>query len=183
MKKLLILCSMSLLTAPALANQFDQLYQIEQQNQRAQAAAEAERLRLQAAEDRRAEAREAQNRRDRAAAASRAAEQRRIAANAAAQQRQAKEAEAARLRSREESYEDDLRALELEERRLELQAKRARVARSNDYIDAELRDKAARTDVVQSEADSARNVTQGAKSLLEDSGTAEIKRAGSLFGN
>jgi len=75
-----------------------------------------------------------------------------------------------------------LRALELEERRLALQAKKAKVARANDYIDAELRDSAARTDVIQSNADSARNVTSGAKSLLEDSGKAEVKRAGSLFG-
>lgn len=60
---------------------------------------------------------------------------------------------------REESFEDELRALELEERRLALQAKKAKVVRANDYIDAELRDSAARTDVIQSEADATRNVS------------------------
>ena len=75
-----------------------------------------------------------------------------------------------------------MRALELEERRLALQAKRARTARANDYIDAELRDSAARTDVIQSEADSARNVTSGAKSLLEDTGKADVNRSSRLFG-
>ncbi len=91
-------------------------------------------------------------------------------------------AEEKRQRTREESYEDELRALELEERRLALQAKKAKVARANDYIDAELRDSAARTDVIQSEADATRNVSSGAKSLMEDAGEAEVNRSNSLFG-
>ncbi|MNC53026.1 hypothetical protein D3C75_1024060 [compost metagenome] len=86
------------------------------------------------------------------------------------------------MQTREEGFEDELRALELEERRLQLQAKKAQVARANDYIDAELRDSAARTDVIQSNADSARNVTSGTKSLLEDAGKAEVNRSNSLFG-
>ena len=97
------------------------------------------------------------------------------------EQRAAIEAENKRVRSREEAFEDELRALELEERRLELQAKRARTARANDYIDAELRDQAARTDVIQSEADSLRNVTSGTKALLEDAGQAEVNRSKRLF--
>lgn len=175
MKHIVLGATLALFTLPVLANQFDQLYQIEQQTQQAEAAAEAERIRQAAAEQARAEAHEASARRQRAAA-QQAAQQKALA------QRQEQAVEEKRVRTREESYEDELRALELEERRLELQAKRAKAARANDYIDAELRDSAARTDVIQSEADAARNVTSGTKSLLEDAGKAEVNRSNSLFG-
>ncbi|CAI8848040.1 MULTISPECIES: DUF5384 family protein [Pseudomonas] len=165
----------ALLAMPTLAGQFDNLYQIEQQTKQAEAAAEAERIRQAAAERSREEARSAADRRQRAVA-QQAAQQR------ALEQRKTQELEHKRVQTREEGFEDELRALELEERRLALQAKRARTARANDYIDAELRDSAARTDVIQSEADSARNVTSGAKSLLEDSGKAEVNRSSRLFG-
>ena len=153
MKHIVLGSALALLTVPVLAGQFDELYQIEQQTKQAEAAA-----------------------RQQQAAAQRAAQQR------AAEQRQVQAAEEKRQRTREESYEDELRALELEERRLALQAKKAKVARANDYIDAELRDSAARTDVIQSEADATRNVSSGAKSLMEDAGEAEVNRSNSLFG-
>lgn len=175
MKHIVLGSALALFTVPALAGQFDELYQIEQQTKQAEAAAETERLRQAAAAQERADAREAAARQQQAAA-QRAAQQR------AAEQRQVQAAEEKRQRTREESYEDELRALELEERRLALQAKKAKVARANDYIDAELRDSAARTDVIQSEADAARNVSSGAKSLMEDAGEAEINRSNSLFG-
>lgn len=175
MKHIVLGSALALLTVPVLAGQFDELYQIEQQTKQAEAAAEAERLRQAAAAQARADAREAAARQQQAAA-QRAAQQR------AAEQRQVQAAEEKRQRTREESYEDELRALELEERRLALQAKKAKVARANDYIDAELRDSAARTDVIQSEADATRNVSSGAKSLMEDAGEAEVNRSNSLFG-
>lgn len=175
MKHIVLGSALALLTVPVLAGQFDELYQIEQQTKQAEAAAEAERLRQAAAAQERADAREAAARQQQAAA-QRAAQQR------AAEQRQVQAAEEKRQRTREESYEDELRALELEERRLALQAKKAKVARANDYIDAELRDSAARTDVIQSEADATRNVSSGAKSLMEDAGEAEVNRSNSLFG-
>ncbi|MCY1293303.1 hypothetical protein D9M70_425590 [compost metagenome] len=175
MKRIVLGSALALLTLPVLAGQFDQLYQIEQQTKQAEANAEAERVRQAAIAQERAQAREDAARKERAAA-------QRAAAQRAAVQRQAQAAEEKRVRTREEGYEDELRALELEERRLALQAKRAKVARANDYIDAELRDSAARTDVIQSEADSARNVTSGTKSLLEDAGKAEVNRSNSLFG-
>ncbi|MEC4563168.1 MULTISPECIES: DUF5384 family protein [Pseudomonas] len=175
MKHFVLGTALALSAATATAGQFDQLYQIEQQTKQSEAALEAERLRQAAAAEQRAEAREAAARQQRAAA-------QRASAQRAAEKQQAQAAERKRVQTREEAYEDDLRALELEERRLALQAKKAKVARANDYIDAELRDSAARTDVIQSNADSARNVTSGAKSLLEDAGKAEVKRAGSLFG-
>ena len=175
MKHIVLGSVLALLAMPTLAGQFDNLYQIEQQTKQAEAAAEAERIRQAAAERSREEARSAADRRQRAVA-QQAAQQR------ALEQRKTQELEHKRVQTREEGFEDELRALELEERRLALQAKRARTARANDYIDAELRDSAARTDVIQSEADSARNVTSGAKSLLEDSGKADVNRSGRLFG-
>ncbi|MNQ74717.1 hypothetical protein D3C85_894820 [compost metagenome] len=175
MKHIVLGSVLALLAMPTLAGQFDNLYQIEQQTKQAEAATEAERLRQAAADRAREEARSAADRRQRAAA-QQAAQQR------ALEQRKTQEVEHKRVQTREEGFEDELRALELEERRLALQAKRARTARANDYIDAELRDSAARTDVIQSEADSARNVTSGAKSLLEDSGKAEVNRSSRLFG-
>lgn len=175
MKRVVLATTLVLAATGAAAGQFDQLYQIEQQTKQSQAALETERLRQAAAAEQRAEAREAAARQQRAAA-QRAASQR------AAEQHQAQAAERKRVQTREESFEDELRALELEERRLKLQAKKAQVARANDYIDAELRDSAARTDMIQSNADAARNVSSGAKSLLEDVGKAEVKRSGGLFG-
>lgn len=174
MKHIVLGTALALLSLPALANQFEQLHQIEQQTRQAEAFAEAERLRSAAAAEAQAEAREAASRRARAAA------QQAAQAKAAAQ-RQSQEQEATRVRTREEGFEDELRALEIEERRLELQAKRAKAARANDYIDAELRDSAARTDVIQSNADATRNVTSGAKTLMEDAGAAEVNRSKRLF--
>ena len=175
MKHIVLGSALVLLAMPTLAGQFDNLYQIEQQTKQAEAANQAERLRQAAADQAREDARIAADRRQRAAA-------QQAAAQRAAEQRKSQEIEHKRVQTREENYEDELRALELEERRLALQDKRARTARANDYIDAELRNSAARTDVIQSEADSARNVTSGAKSLLEDSGKAEVNRSSRLFG-
>ena len=175
MKHIVLATVLALLTMPTLANQFDNLHQIEQQTKQAEAASEAERIRQASAERARDEARSAADRRQRAVA-QQAAQQK------AFEQRKTQELEHKRVQTREEGFEDEQRALDLEERRLALQAKRARAARTNDYIDAELRDSAARTDVIQSEADSARNVTSGAKSLLEDTGKAEVNRSSRLFG-
>ena len=175
MKHIVLATVLALLTMPTLANQFDNLHQIEQQTKQAEAASEAERIRQASAERARDEARSAADRRQRAVA-QQAAQQK------AFEQRKTQELEHKRVQTREEGFEDEVRAMDLEERRLALQAKRARAARTNDYIDAELRDSAARTDVVQSEADSARNVTSGAKSLLEDTGKAEVNRSSRLFG-
>ena len=175
MKHIVLGSVLALFTMPTLANQFDNLHQIEQQTKQAEAASEAERIRQAAAERARDEARSAADRRQRAVA-QQAAQQK------AFEQRKTQELEHKRVQTREEGFEDEVRAMDLEERRLALQAKRARAARTNDYIDAELRDSAARTDVIQSEADSARNVTSGAKSLLEDTGKAEVNRSSRLFG-
>lgn len=174
MKFALVATSALLLSLPVAANQFNQLHQIEQRTKQAEATAEAERIREAAAAQAKEAAREEAVRRQRAAA-------QQVAQKRADEKKAIQEAEQKRVRSREESFEDELRALELEERRLELQAKRARSARANDYIDAELRQQAAQTDVIQSEADSARNLTSGAKALLEDAGEAEVNRSKRMF--
>lgn len=73
-------------------------------------------------------------------------------------------------KSRDQAFEDQLRLLEIEERKSELEAKKARVARANDFIDHELKRYNAETDVVQSEADATRNVSSGTKDMLSGIG-------------
>jgi hypothetical protein len=73
--------------------------------------------------------------------------------------------------------------MELESRQLELQARRAVTERTDDYIDADLNEQAARTDVLQSGADATRNLALGNKALLEDTGKAEVNRSSRIFGD
>ena len=44
---------------------------------------------------------------------------------------------------------------------------KARAARTNDFVDAELKDSAARSDVIPSQADATGNISPGAKSLMK----------------
>jgi hypothetical protein len=78
-------------------------------------------------------------------------------------------------KEREQVYQDKLRALDLQQRAQELKRVETRVARENDIIDRELRHQDAQTDVVQSGADATRNMSGGAKVLMEDVGTAAIR--------
>ena len=167
----------ALASLPLLAaNQFDQLHVLEQQHQQEVEAATAEHARQVAAEQARvAEQAKAEQRQQQ--------EAQRLAANRASAQRKEQQAEVQRLRSREEQYQDEIRAIELESRQLDLQAKRAEVKRKDDYIDADLSEQAARTDVVQSSADANRNLALGNKALLEDTGEAEVNRSNRLFGD
>jgi hypothetical protein len=167
-----ILASMPLLAT----NQFDQLHALEQQHQREVAAAAAEQARQAAAEQARlAEQRRVEQRQQQ--------EAQRLADNRASALRKEKQAEEQRLRNRNEKYEDQLRAMELESRQLELQARRAVTERTDDYIDADLNEQAARTDVLQSGADATRNLALGNKALLEDTGKAEVNRSSRIFGD
>ncbi|APR93815.1 hypothetical protein PATSB16_04710 [Pandoraea thiooxydans] len=84
-------------------------------------------------------------------------------------------------KKRAQAYQDQLRSLQIEREQLQLQAMKARVARANDFIDQELRQDAAQTDVVQSRADANRALSQGTKSLLEDTGKARVKNASGWF--
>ena len=176
MKRIVLTSLLSVLAMPALASQFDQLRQIEVQHEQAQAAERAAQLRQAEAARARQEAKEAAYRRNKLAAQERA----RLSA---LEQRKAEEAEEKRQRGRAERFEDEDRELELEERRLRLQALKAKAARANDYIDAELRESAAKTDVIQSEADSARNVTSAPTPLLQYTAAADINRATRVCAN
>lgn len=84
-------------------------------------------------------------------------------------------------KKRDQSYEDQLRLLELEERKLELERKKARVQREGDFIDQELKREAAQTDVIQSEADANRHLSKGAEVLMNKEGDARVKKESGFF--
>lgn len=107
-----------------------------------------------------------------AAAAARAREQARLDRIAAQRQAQA---------AKEEQYQDQLRDLSLQQKKLQLQAEQVQVMRENDMIDQKLKRESAETDLVQSRADANRNVSQGAKTLLEDTGKARVKKESGWF--
>jgi hypothetical protein len=86
-----------------------------------------------------------------------------------------------RFTAKQSAYEDQQRDMDLQERKLKLQAEQVRVNRENDVIDAQLKRENAQTDVVQSNADANRNISEGGKSLLEDTGKAKVKEASSWF--
>lgn len=92
---------------------------------------------------------------------------------AARQQREA----VAKEKQRNQAYEDELRKMALEEKQLELQTKKAKVKRADDYIDQELNREKARTDVIQSEADATRNVSTGAKNMMTGIGKGEENKS------
>lgn len=117
--------------------------------------------------------------RKQAAAATAAKKAKQDAARAAAWKK--KENERLADKKREHVYEDQVRDLELENKRLDLQMKKQRVARTDEFIDAELKQEAAKTDAIQSEADARRNISSGTKSLMESEGKAKEEEAKSFF--
>jgi hypothetical protein len=92
-----------------------------------------------------------------------------------------KAAEAYADKKRDQDYDDQLRAFDIQEKTLKLQAEKTRVARENDYIDQELKEKAANTDVIKSKADATRDVSSGTKTLLEKTGEADVKSQSGVF--
>lgn len=120
-----------------------------------------------------------QQRRARAAAAQADADRRRNAARQAVHRQVLEEQQAARVRN--QSYEDELRSLNIQQQKLALDREAARVKRENDFIDQELKASAAKTDVVQSEADANRTLSAGGKDLMQSEGRAREKKAGSWF--
>lgn len=91
------------------------------------------------------------------------------------------DAEATADKKRDQSYEDELRSLEIQKQKLTLAKEEARVKRENEFIDQELKHKAAQTDVVQSEADANRNMTEGGRDLMKSVGKAEENKSDSWF--
>jgi hypothetical protein len=152
--------------AQTLQDQINSVYQAQQQEEARQRAAY--------------EAQQAEMRRERQAAI--AAENARTAAAVAAQKQ--REAAALADKQRNQGYEDQLRELNIERQKTSLEAEKARVARENDYINADLAHRSAETDVVKSEAertrseaDANRNVSSGVKNYLDQSGLAEVRKS------
>jgi len=83
----------------------------------------------------------------------------------------------AKERQKKEAYDDEFKKMAIEERQLELQVKKAKVKRADDYIDQELNREKARTDVIQSEADATRNVSTGAKNMMTGIGKGEENKS------
>lgn len=101
--------------------------------------------------------------------------------DAAFTEQRRKEEEFLSDKKRDQAYQDQLRALDIQQKVLAVEAEKARIARVNDYIDQDIKERAARTDVVQSNADATRNVSSGTKTLLEKTGEAEVKSQSGLF--
>ena len=66
-------------------------------------------------------------------------------------------------------------------KRIGIRKEEARLKREDDFIDQELKEKAANTDVGQSQADVNRNLSSGQKTLLEKVGEAEVKKNSGFF--
>jgi hypothetical protein len=85
-------------------------------------------------------------------------------------------AKQAELEARERAFEDQKRTLELESEKVDLDVKKARATRTHDFVDQELKRMEATTDVVQSGADAARNVSEGVKNKLSAESDANKKK-------
>ncbi|WP_428376237.1 DUF5384 family protein [Lichenicoccus sp.] len=100
---------------------------------------------------------------------------------AAAERERARLADAHADKARDQGYQDQLRAIDVQEKLLRLQAAKARVARENEFIDRDLQKQSAENDVIKSQADAVRNLSSGEKTLLEKTGDAEVKAQSGLF--
>jgi hypothetical protein len=109
----------------------------------------------------------------RQAAAYQAAQDRRAATAQAAANARAADEHADKLR--DQKFEDQNREIDIEAKKLQLDAMKARVARENDYIDQDLKRKAATTDVIQSTADAKRDIGSGTKALLSGVGAGTAR--------
>ena len=176
MKKVFLCAILASLSYPAIASSLqDQLSAVaeaeqqgknEEQRQHDEWVAERNRE-IQQEKQRRANAQAAANKRAATAAANKKARQDKL------------DAEASADKKRDQSYE--LRSLEIQKQKLALAKEEARVKRENEFIDQELKHKAAQTDVVQSEADANRNMTEGGRDLMKSVGKAEENKSDSWF--
>ena len=172
MKKVFLCAILASLSYPAIASSLqDQLSAVaeaeqqgknEEQRQHDEWVAERNRE-IQQEKQRRANAQAAANKRAATAAANKKARQDKL------------DAEATADKKRDQSYE------EIQKQKLALAKEEARVKRENEFIDQELKHKAAQTDVVQSEADANRNMTEGGRDLMKSVGKAEENKSESWF--
>ena len=94
-----------------------------------------------------------------------------------AKEHKRQQANLAAQRAAREQRENKLRDMQVESMSLDLDAKRARVKRSNEFVDQELKRQAAETDVIQSEADANRNISSGIGENLKSHGRAAETKA------
>lgn len=90
-------------------------------------------------------------------------------------ERKKQEDRAERERARNQAYDDEMRRMDLQERKAGVAARRAQSSRSNDYIDQDLKRQGAQTDVIQSQADSNRNLSVGARDMMQGVGQGASK--------
>ena len=155
----LLLMPAASLAQTATSNQIDAVYAAQQQQEdayrAAQVAQQEQEMHDRQVEERRTQLQEA---------ATAAHERERMAAAKAREQR-------------DQSYQDQLRSIDIQQQMLVLQAEKTRVARENEFIDRELAQKSADTDVTRSDAEATRNLSSGARTLLERTGEAEVNAA------
>ncbi|HCO8236585.1 DUF5384 family protein [Escherichia fergusonii] len=177
MKKILIALvaiPFSLSFASSLQNQLAAVAEAEQQGiaeEKRANDAHKENLEREARleQQRRASVIEAQNRKAAAIAADRKVAREKL------------ESEIKEDKKRDIAYENELRSLEIQKLKLALAREEARVKRENDFIDQELKNKAAQTDILQSNADANRNISEGGKELMKSTGKAKEKEASGFF--
>lgn len=178
MKKILLCAILTMLSSTAFASSLqDQLSAVAEAEQQGKNEEKkehdewvAERNReIQQEKQRRANAQAAANKKAAAVAAERKARQDKL------------DADAATDKKRDQGYEDELRSLEIQKQKLALAKEEARVKRENEFIDQELKRSAAHTDVVQSEADANRNMSEGGRDLMKSVGKAEENKSDSWF--
>lgn len=109
-------------------------------------------------------------------------QQRLLVAQQKAQQLQAIEHEKLADKYRDQTYQDQLRKLEVQRQQIALEKELTRAKRENDFIDAELKQQNAKTDVIQSNADVNRKLANGEKMLLQDTGKAKVNQSKGWFG-
>ncbi|TBL46730.1 hypothetical protein EYY98_22735 [Obesumbacterium proteus] len=180
MRKVLFYILTSLLISPGFAyasSLQDQLSAVAQAESQGKAQESREADIRQAQYER--ELRNEQSRRAKANALAEKKRQEKAAVNAAERKQRLDMANADK--KRDQSYEDELRQLEIQSRKLELERQAARAKRENDFIDQDLKSQAAKTDVIQSEADVNRNLSVGGKELMQSEGKSREKKASSWF--
>ena len=153
---LLLLVPGPALAQSATSSQIDAVYAAQQEQEDAYRAAQA------AQQEQEAHDREVQEKQARAQAAVAETHRRREAAVRRESER------------RDGANQQQLKSINIEQQMLVLQAEKARVARENEFIDRELAQQSANTDVTKSEADVNRNLSVGIRTLLEKKGEAEV---------
>ena len=160
--------------ASSLQEQLSAVAQAEQQGK-------AEEQRLSDIQQEKINAAERLERQRRASAVAEANRKAAIASAEKKARREKIEAEVKADKTRDQGYEDELRSLEIQKQKLALAREEARVKRENEFIDQELKNQAAHTDVIHSNADTNRNMSEGGTDLMKSEVKAREKKASGWF--